>query len=237
MGARLGFRRRATRHRPGLRYGPVGHPRDAPLAASRQVVREPRSVMPMRRFIAALLGGLAAALLAERWLAARERTGRPFRTAIESRVAVLTDRRDVWAVLGDLEGQVRWMHDAKAIRVLTPGPVGLGTRAEADVRIFGLATTDVVEITAWEPPVGLAIRHLGTFRGEGEVRLEEAGPERTVVVWRERLAAPVFPHLAALALRPVLRRVFQADLERLAALALEEAGGTNDGGQAGREAS
>ena len=33
----------------------------------------------------------------------------------------------VWAVLADIEGQPRWMHDMKSVRMLTDGPVGVGS--------------------------------------------------------------------------------------------------------------
>ena len=42
----------------------------------------------------------------------------------------------------------------KAVRLPTPPPIGVGTRGEADVRIFGIAVTDPVTITEFEPPTG-----------------------------------------------------------------------------------
>ena len=36
-----------------------------------------------------------------------------------------------------------------------PGPIGVGRRGEADVRIFGIAVTDPVTITEFEPPAPL----------------------------------------------------------------------------------
>ena len=45
------------------------------------------------------------------------------------------------------------------------GPVGVGTDAEAEVRIFGISVTDPVTITEFEPPHRFAISHDGTFKG------------------------------------------------------------------------
>ena len=45
----------------------------------------------------------------------------------------------------------------KGLRILTDGPIGVGTVAEADVRMFGITVTDPVTITDFEPPH--ALRH------------------------------------------------------------------------------
>ncbi len=120
----------------------------------------------------------------------------------------------VWGVVSDLPGQPRWMGDLKRVRVVTPGPAGKGTRAVGLVRIFGIALEDPIEISAWEPPRRFAIRHLGIFRGQGEIRLG-AIADTTVVDWEETLVAPMLPEVVGLVTRPVFRRVFAADLRRL----------------------
>jgi hypothetical protein len=52
----------------------------------------------------------------------------------------------------------------------------------------------------------------------------------TIVEWEERLLPPVFPYVGAAIMRPVLRRVFQGDLERLATMvAVERAARARDG--------
>jgi uncharacterized membrane protein len=122
----------------------------------------------------------------------------------------------VWSELADIEGQPRWMSEMKAVRLLTPSPVGVGTRGEATVRILGMAVTDPVEVTAFEPPTRFAIRHEGTFTGGGEFSLERGADGTTTIVrWDERLVAPVMPHLWAILARPIVGSIFQADLRRL----------------------
>ena len=92
----------------------------------------------------------------------------------------------------------------------------MGTRAEADVRIFGLQVLDPITITAFEPPRRFAIRHEGRFSGSGDIRLEpDADGATTTVSWAETLVPPWLPSLGGRILAPILRRVFQADLERL----------------------
>ncbi|MBA3236470.1 MAG: SRPBCC family protein [Chloroflexi bacterium] len=121
----------------------------------------------------------------------------------------------VWDELIDVEGQPRWMHDMKSVRLDEPGPVRVGTRGEATVRMYGLSVTDPVTITTIEPPTRFGLAHEGTFSGGGEFRLE-AGVDgtTTIVRWEETLRPPVLPHLGAAVTSPVFRHVFQRDLER-----------------------
>jgi len=123
---------------------------------------------------------------------------------------------DTWAVVADVERQPEWMHDMKRVTIETPGTVGVGTRAEATVRILGIAVSDPVEVTAFDPPVRFAIRHDGLFTGEGVITLEPGADGTTTIVrWTETLIPPLLPDLAAIFQAPVLRAVFQEDLRRL----------------------
>jgi uncharacterized membrane protein len=142
---------------------------------------------------------------------------------VSSLIVVDAPIEQVWRELADIEGQPRWMTEMKSVRVLTPGPVGVGTRGEATVRILGISVNDPVEVTEFTPPTRFAIRHEGTFSGHGVITLE-AGPDgsTTIVRWEEALVAPALPHLWAEASRPVLSTIFQADLDRFRRL-VEEA--------------
>jgi uncharacterized membrane protein len=135
---------------------------------------------------------------------------------IESMIVIDAPIERVWAEVADIEGQPRWMHEMKAVRLLTPAPVGVGTRGEADVRIFGIPVTDPVSITEFEPPHRFAISHEGSFKGRGLITLESGVDGTTTIVrWEERLIPPVLPHLGALVMAPTLGSIFQADLARL----------------------
>jgi uncharacterized protein YndB with AHSA1/START domain len=135
---------------------------------------------------------------------------------IRSMVVVDAPIARVWAILADIEGQTRWMHDMKAVRILTDGPVGVGTIGEADVRIFGIRVTDPVTITEFQPPTRFALTHDGTFKGGGVFDLEAGADGTTTIVrWEETLIAPLLPHLGAAVGSPILSAIFQADLERL----------------------
>ncbi len=123
-----------------------------------------------------------------------------------------------WAELADVPGQVRWMAELKAVRIETPGPMRVGTRAVGLVRIFGVPVWDPVEVVGWDPPHRFAIRHMGLFAGGGVITLEVIDGATTLVRWDETLRPPVFPHLGELIARPILSRIFQADLETFARL-------------------
>lgn len=177
-----------------------------------------------RRFRAALAGATIA-WIADRVLADRAAGGPP--PPIRTSVRIHAPVEAVWDVVADVESQPRWMRDLKAVRIEGGGPIGVGTRAEGDVRIFGMQVVDPITITAFEPPRRFAIRHDGRFSGDGDIRLEPgADGGSTIVRWSETLVPPVLPHLASWLLAPILRRVFQADLDRLRELV--ETGRTAD---------
>lgn len=142
------------------------------------------------------------------------RTVPPLRTSI----AIAAPPERVWALLADIERQPRWMTDLRAVRLETPGPVGVGTRAVGTVRIAGLSVDDPIEVTAFEPPTRFAVEHRGRFRGYGTFTIEPLGDGTSQVVWEEVLHAPLFQRAWWLGARPVLGRVFAADLARLRAL-------------------
>ena len=136
--------------------------------------------------------------------------------AVSTSVVISAPIERVWAVVADVEGQPRWMQDMKSVRMTTSGPWQVGSRGEATVRMFGVGVTDPVTITDFEPPTMFGIRHEGAFAGGGTFRLAPAdGGAATVVDWKERLAAPVLAHAAAVETTPIFRHVFEADLKRL----------------------
>jgi uncharacterized membrane protein len=172
----------------------------------------------MRRLLAlaAILAvpAAVAAFVVDRLLARRRGTNPPL--AMDMLEVVDAPIEQTWAVVADIPLQPEWMHEMKHVEITTPGPVGVGTRGEATVRIFGIGVTDPVEITEFEPPTRFAIRHEGLFTGGGVITLEAGADGTTTIVrWRETLVPPLLPELGALAQAPVLQGIFQADLHRL----------------------
>lgn len=168
--------------------------------------------------------GAVGAWLVDRWLGRRAAAGGPQpagRRSIRTSIEIDAPIERVWAVLADIERQPEWMHDLRDVRLLTPPPIGIGTKAVGTVRALGIAIDDPIEITAFEPPVRYSIRHDGFVGGTGDINLVAQGvdPEATTLVtWEETLVPGVLPHLGGLVLAAVFEPIFQADLERLAGL-------------------
>ena len=164
-----------------------------------------------------LLGatGLGAAVATERWLGSLIAAGEGPDPVMKMAIAIDAPIEAVWEAVSDIERQPLWMHEMKSVRLLTPGPAGIGSRGEADVRIFLVGVVDLVEIDVYDPPVAFGIRHVGVFAGSGRIALEALDAGRTLVRWDERLVPPLFPNLGQLVQKPILGAIFQADLERL----------------------
>ncbi|MDG2305062.1 MAG: SRPBCC family protein [Candidatus Binatia bacterium] len=136
-------------------------------------------------------------------------------------VTVARPRAAVWKVLADVQRQPEWMRDALSIEMLTDGPMGVGSRMKVPTQIGIFRTTDIMEVTAYEPPERWTVVHRGLVTGEGTFTLRESDSgESTHVGWRERLAAPLGPlgRWGMTFVRPLLRRQFQSDLDRFRAL-------------------
>ncbi|MEO8228372.1 MAG: SRPBCC family protein [Chloroflexota bacterium] len=175
----------------------------------------------IRRVVVAAVGGLAGAVVLDRWLggATVDDDGRPIRVPIRTRVEIDAPITTVWSRLADIATQPEWMTEMKAVRMITQDPVGVGTRAEADVRILGITVVDPIEVVEFSPPHRFAIRHDGRFEGSGLITLDTLdGGRRTRVDWAETLVPPVLPTLGAMIQSPIFQRIFQADLERLKTL-------------------
>lgn len=170
----------------------------------------------IRRLVVLAATGLGFAALAERVLGSVDPADDPLERPIRSAIRIAAPQGLVWRAISDIPSQPRWMREMKAVRLEGDGPVGVGTRGEADVRILGITVTDPVEVVTWEPPVRFGIRHVGLFGGGGEIVLAPAlDGASTDVTWDERLVPPVFPRLGAIVQRPILGRIFQGDLELL----------------------
>ena len=163
---------------------------------------------------------VSAVWLADRWLG--NRAGGSWAMPIRTSVEIDAPIGQVWAVLADIERQPEWMRDLREVRLLTPAPVGVGTRAVGRVQAFGIAVEDPIEITVFEPPVRYAVRHEGFVRGSGDLRLVAEGGDgdeaTTLVTWEETLTPRVLPHLGGLVIAAVFGPIFERDLERLAGL-------------------
>jgi len=125
----------------------------------------------------------------------------------------------VWAYLEDIDTHVRWMRDAVRIRFIGDRRSGVGTRYECDTKVGPIQLTDVMEITEWTPGKAMGVRHVGLVTGTGRFTLKKARGGRTQLTWSEKLTFPLRRGgpVAALAAKPVLKRVWRKNLRNLAA--------------------
>ena len=135
------------------------------------------------------------------------------------RVSTVIDRSPaaVWAELRDISAHVEWMHDAVAIRFLSEGTEGVGTTFECDTKVGPFALTDVMEITSWQEPSLLGVRHVGLVTGIGAFISSPRPPRSTELCWEERLVFPWWMGgpVGVLLAKPVLARIWRQNLRRL----------------------
>ena len=166
---------------------------------------------PAAAALALLLVAIAAELLLGRLI----RSGAIRRPEIDLSVTIGASQERVWAYAADIARQPEWMHEMKRVEMLTPPPVRPGSRGRATVRIFGISTTDEVVVTEYDAPHCFAIRHEGSFVGEGRLQFTSAGEGHTRVDWMEYLRPPLFPNLGGFVQRPILAWIFRSDLATL----------------------
>ena len=130
----------------------------------------------------------------------------------------------VWACIEDIESHTRWMRDALAIAFVSDQHTGVGTEFDCDTRVGPFRMTDRMIVTQWEPARAMAIRHAGIVKGEGCFELN-ATAGGTRFSWTEslRFAPYLGGAIAGSLARPVLRKLWRGNLERLRDL-VEQAG-------------
>ncbi|MDQ4005793.1 MAG: SRPBCC family protein [Actinomycetota bacterium] len=131
---------------------------------------------------------------------------------------------EVWPYLVDWERLGRWMREARDFTVVGDRREGVGVEATATIRIAGITTRDRIRVTRWEPPSVLEIAHLGWVGGSGYQELSPTD-DGSHLFWRETLQPPwgVIGRIGIRMFAPVMRRIFQRDLELLRELVQREA--------------
>jgi carbon monoxide dehydrogenase subunit G len=122
-------------------------------------------------------------------------------------IVLPTTPEQAWAVLVDWERQADWMLDADRVDVVSAHREGVGVQLAVKTRLFGVpAFTEPMEVTVWEPPRRLQIRHGSVVSGAGVWELDETD-RGTRFRWSEDIAlrVPLVGELAARVYRPVMR--------------------------------
>ncbi|WP_283133474.1 SRPBCC family protein [Rhizohabitans arisaemae] len=144
----------------------------------------------------------------------------PIRHLAVSVVAAAPAER-VFELMTDWPRHRDWMFltDAEVVHGDGHGP---GSHLAAFTGLGGLGFLDTMEITHWDPPHEVRVRHLGrVVRGHGAFRVVPEGPERCRITWEERLELPlgVLGEIGWVFARPVAVALLTWSLNRLAHLA------------------
>lgn len=126
----------------------------------------------------------------------------------------------VWDVIESIESHVDWMVDAERIVFTTGRTRGVDTEFECVTKVGPFRLRDVMRVTEWEPRHSMGIEHDGTVRGRGRFTIRGTRRGRTRFTWTERLRFPCWMGgpLGALVAKPILGRIWRANLRRLAAI-------------------
>jgi hypothetical protein len=126
----------------------------------------------------------------------------------------------VWADVSDIRSHVEWMADAEEIRFTSMRRHGIGTAFDCVTKVGPISLVDSMVCTEWIPGRVIGIRHQGLVTGDGRFELTALPGGRTRFTWTETLSFPLVlggPVGAAVGGRVVLRRIWQQNLQRLAA--------------------
>jgi uncharacterized protein YndB with AHSA1/START domain len=123
----------------------------------------------------------------------------------------------VWDVVESIEHHTDWMLDAKRITFASSQRRGVGTGFDCLTGVGPFRTTDRMTITEWEPGRVIGIEHRGIVTGSGRFTVRRARRGRTRFSWDERLRFPWWMGgpVGERAAKPVLRRIWRANLARL----------------------
>jgi carbon monoxide dehydrogenase subunit G len=129
----------------------------------------------------------------------------------------------VFEMLTDLEGAPRRIPAIRKIEMLTPGPVGVGTRFRETRVMFGREASETMEFVAFEPGRSYTVTAFscGTrYRTRFEVAPEGAGSRVTVTFegtpesFAAKLMAPLFSFM-----KGMMVKCLEGDLDAIATAA------------------
>lgn len=136
------------------------------------------------------------------------------RVAVHAAADVAASAERVWDVLVDWSRHAEWVPLTRAT-----GGAGKGERIEAWTGVGRFGFLDRMEITVWEPPHRVTVRHVGTpVRGQGRFDLLDLPAGRCRVTWSELIDLPLgaLGRVGWVAAGPVVETVLRMSLWRLA---------------------
>lgn len=123
---------------------------------------------------------------------------------------------EVWERLSDLATHSEWMGDATSILFDGDQRRGVGVAMTVPTRVGPFRVVDIMEVDEWIEQERIGVRRRGRIGGWGRFELSADGNGSDLVITEQLrfpwyLGGPVTEWFA----RPILRRVFRANLVRL----------------------
>ena len=101
---------------------------------------------------------------------------------ITSTIEIDRPQQEVWAYVDDVQKQPNWQASLAASRIVSDGPIGVGTRFVQTRQIPGGARETTNEITEYDPPRMSSWKGLdGPIRSAGTVTVEPLRESRSRV--------------------------------------------------------
>ncbi len=135
---------------------------------------------------------------------------------VAATVAIVAPPEAVFEAVTDWEAQSEWV--ALTTVTVEPGGRGVGERLTAVTKLAGIGFSDPMEVTRWEPPRRVDVRHLGrVVRGTGTFTVSPA-PGGARFTWIEDLDLPLgaLGRLGFALLRPAVVLMLRRNLTSLA---------------------
>ena len=138
------------------------------------------------------------------------------RVHLEERVAVAAPPEAVFAAVADFQAQSEWVVLTRV--TADGGPPRVGERLVAETKVGGVGFSDPMEVTSFQPPHRIDVRHLGrVVRGTGTFLVEPA-PGGAWFVWVEDVDLPLgrVGRLGFVVVGPAFRLLLRRSLRRFA---------------------
>ncbi len=142
---------------------------------------------------------------------------------IKVSIELPTSIENTWKYIADIQSHTQWMQDALSITITSDKREGVGTSFECLTAVGPFRLTDKMEITDWQPPYLMGVKHNGLVSGQGKFSLEisEAG---TLFTWEEdlELSWNYGGKLGESLATPILKAIWKKNLRALRAQILNK---------------
>lgn len=142
---------------------------------------------------------------------------------VEVSIHIDAPAQHVFSIAADIPGAANTIKAITSIEMLTPGPVGLGTRWKETRMMFGKSASETMEVTAFDPPRSYTVE--ARSHGAHYLSLITVTPSAAGCDMRMTFTATPITRTAKLFsfmnffMAGMIRKCFEADLKDIKAAA------------------